>query len=408
MYSQKKSRWGLYLTTAALIAVVSFTGGYGIGILQKTILDDDPIQQNFKKTESTTQANVDFGLFWEVWNLVKDKHVNQPVDDIDLFYGAIGGIAAAVDDPYTVYLPPELTARFTEDISGKFDGIGAEIGIKDSQLQIIAPLAGTPAEQAGLLAGDYIIKIDGLDTIGLTIDEAVDKIRGPKGSTVILTIYRNGADDVTDISVIRDTIKIPTLEYELRDINGKRLAIITLSHFNEDASEDFAEIVQTVLRDNPDGIILDMRNNPGGLLTESVAIASYFIPDGPIVNERFSDGREKSYPSDGYGTLKNYKTAVLINQGSASAAEIVAGALKDYQIAKIIGKTSYGKGSVQDFQVLDDNSSLKITVAHWYTPHGNSINDSGITPDIEVDLTIEDIEAERDPQLDRAIEELVN
>ncbi len=406
MYSQKNKNWSLYLTVVALITVVAFASGYLVGVLHENVQ-----QENSTKIETkieSANSEIDFELFWEVWNLVKTKHIDQPVNDVDLYYGAISGIANSVEDPYTVYLPPDLTARFNQDISGKFDGIGAEIGIKDAQLQIIAPLAGTPAEKAGLQAGDKIIKIDGLETLDLTIDEAVDKIRGPKGSTVILTIYRDGADDVTDISVVRDTIKVPTLEYELRETNGKRLAIVALSHFNEDAAADFSEVSQTILRDNPDGIILDLRNNPGGLLEESVKVASYFVSQGSIVSERFSDGREVVYESKGYGTLENFETVVLINQGSASASEIVAGALKDHGAARVIGMQSYGKGSVQDFQMLDDNSSLKITVAHWYTPNGNTINDTGITPDIEVDITTEDIEADRDTQLDRAIEELVN
>lgn len=413
MYSQKKQNWSLYVTVFSLISIITFTSGFLIGAYHENAQQKNPIQATFNDTKQTSDieaanSTIDFEQFWEVWELVKSKHVDQPVNDTDLFYGAISGIAAAVDDPYTVYLPPDLTARFNEDISGKFDGIGAEIGIKDAQLQVIAPLAGTPAEQAGLQAGDKIIKIDDLETIDLTLDEAVDKIRGPKGSTVVLTIYRDGAEDVTEVSVVRDTIKVPTLEYELRETNGKRLAIIRLSHFNEDASADFEEVSQTILRDNPDGLILDMRNNPGGLLDESVKVASYFVPQGTIVSERFSDGREVVYDSKGYGTLANFETVVLINQGSASASEIVAGALKDHGAGKVLGKQSYGKGSVQDFQILDDNSSLKITVAYWYTPNGNSINDTGITPDIEVDITTEDIQADQDPQLDRAIEELVN
>lgn len=413
MYSQKNQNWSLYLTVVALITVIAFASGYLIGVLHENSQQRKSVEATFDESNEAkdienANSEIDFALFWEVWNLVKTKHVDQPVSDVDLFYGAISGIANAVDDPYTVYLPPDLTTKFNEDISGKFDGIGAEIGIKDAQLQVIAPLAGTPAEKAGLLAGDKIIKIDDLETVDLTIDEAVDKIRGPKGSTVVLAIYRDGASDITDISVVRDTIKVPTLEYELRETNGKRLAVITLSHFNEDAAADFSEVSQTILRDNPDGIVLDLRNNPGGLLEESVKIASYFVPEGLIVSERFSDGREVDYDSKGYGTLSAFDTVVLINQGSASASEIVAGALKDHQVATIIGKQSYGKGSVQDFQMLDDNSSLKITVAHWYTPNGNTINETGITPDIDVDITTEDIEADRDPQLDRAIEELVN
>lgn len=413
MYSQRKTVWPIYVSLTLIFGIITFGSGYGVGIIQKTYFSEDNIQKQFSENAQVNitqnaDENINFDLFWEVWNLVKDKHIAQPVEDIDLFYGAMAGIADSVGDPYTSYLSPELTARFNENISGKFEGIGAEIGVKESQLQIIAPLAGTPAEQAGLLAGDNIFKIDGVDTLGMSLDEAVERIRGDEGTTVVLTIFRSGADDVIDISVVRETIKIPTVEYEVTEYNGKRVGVITLSHFNEDAANDFSEVAQQVLRDNPSGIILDLRNNPGGLLQESVEIASHFIEDGKIVTERFSNGDETSYNSKGYATLNNFKTVVLINQGSASAAEIVAGALQDYSVATIVGNTSYGKGSVQDYQILEDNSSLKITVAHWFTPNGNTINDQGITPDIEVDRTFEEYESDIDPQLDRALEELTN
>lgn len=390
-----------YFTHVAYSAFVPKLNTFGDNRLSSQGTDQDTDQV-------AVDENLNFELFWQVWSLLKTDFVTQPIDDQTLFYGAIQGIAGAVDDPYTVFLDPKLTARFESDINGAFEGIGAEIGMQDSQLVVIAPLKGSPAEQAGLITNDAIIKIDGQDTIGFTIDEAVDKIRGPKSSEVVLTIYRSGAEDFQDISIIRDVIEIPVLESRVEEHDGKKIGIIELSHFNTNSSTEFIQAANDLLRSDVDGIILDLRNNPGGLLSESVTIASQFIEDGIIVNEKFNDGREESYEAEGAALFVNEpKLVVLINGGSASASEIVAGAIQDHQRGNIIGTQSYGKGSVQDYRSFDDGSSLKMTVAEWLTPNGNTINGQGITPDIEVELTVEDREAEQDPQFDRAVEELL-
>lgn len=388
---------------------VCFSGGYLVGRAQ-TSLFSAVSQFNAARAEQQTGETVtpeQYALFWKVWQAVKADYVNQPVDDTALFYGAIAGVAAAVEDPYTVFLDPKQGELFSTDLSGKFEGIGAEIGLKDGQLVIVAPLKGSPAEQAGVQAGDAIIKIDGQETLSFTVDKAVSLIRGAKDTTVTLTIYRTGADAVQDITIKRAEIKIPTVTHTTREVSGKQIAVIELSHFNEGSQAEFTKVAQQVLLDQPDGIILDLRNNPGGLLDQCIGITSMFIEEGVVVKERLSDGKEKSFSSDGSGTLANIpKLTILINEGSASASEILAGALQDYKKATIIGTKSFGKGSVQNFQQFSDGSILKVTIAKWLTPLGNTIDHTGITPDIEVKLTAEDIAGKRDPQLDRAIEEI--
>lgn len=356
---------------------------------------------------SASSLAPDADLFWQVWNEVQDNYIGQPVDDTQLFYGAVEGIAQAVDDPYTVYMNPEDAKDFKEVISGRFEGVGAEIGSKEGQIVVIAPLAGSPAEAAGLLADDAIIKIDGTETTGMTIDEAVTKIRGPKGTSVTLTIYRSGDVDFKEVSIVRDTIQIKTASYTTQERNGKTIGLLTISHIDENTYEEIREFVQTILLEQPAGLILDLRNNPGGLLSECIDIASLFIEDGTIVSEQFSDGEVTIYEAAGDAALaQSPAMVVLINEGSASASEIIAGALQDYKRATVIGQTTYGKGSVQNYKEYPDGSSLKITVAKWLTPNGRTIDNIGISPDVAVDLTVDDYLAGRDPQLDAAIDYL--
>lgn len=396
---------------ALAFASISFAAGFGLGKWQNNSWFEQHgfSLSNVNATEPmlTGEAQPDTDLFWEVWNEVQDNYIGQPVDDAELFYGAVEGIAQSVDDPYTVYMNPEDAKDFQEIISGKFEGIGAEIGMKEGQLVVIAPLAGTPADAAGLLADDAIIKIDGTDTTGLTIDEAITKIRGPKGTTVTLTIYRNGDVDFKDIAIVRDTIQVKTATYATQERNGKTVGILTISHVDEKTYEETQTFVQTILLEQPAGLILDLRNNPGGLLSECIDLSSIFIEDGTIVSEQFSDGKVTTYDAVGDAALAEAPAmVVLVNEGSASAAEIIAGALQDYGRATVIGQTTYGKGSVQDYKEYSDGSSLKLTVAKWLTPHGRTIDKIGITPDVVVDLTVEDYIAGRDPQLDAALDYL--
>lgn len=395
-----------------LVITIVFISGYAAGNYQHPTSTDTALAQQLTNAEvannvKITDKNVDFNLLWKVWNQVKSEYVNQPVSDATLFYGAVTGIAEATGDPYTEFFKPDLAAEFSPNIDGTVDGIGAEIGVKDKQLVVIAPLKDSPAEKAGIKSGDAIVKIDGKDPSNFTLEEAVNTIRGPKGTTVTLTIYRDGATNFKTFTVTRDEIKIPNVTYKLQTVNGKKVAVITLSHFSDNAHTEFIGIAHQAVLDAPDAIVLDLRDNPGGILDESVAIASEFIPTGVIVQEKDSNGTVKTHSSTGTGTLANIsKVAVLVNAGSASASEILAGALQDYHKATIIGTTSYGKGSVQNYQTFPDGSSLKVTVAKWLTPLGKTIDKTGIKPDITVQYTAADAKAGKDPQFDRAIQEI--
>lgn len=344
--------------------------------------------------------NVDFGLFWDVWKIVKDKYLEQPVADTRLFYGSLAGLVASLGDPYSNFLEPEITKKFTSELAGTFEGIGAEIGIKKEQLQIVAPLPNTPAEKAGLKAKDRILAIDGKDTVGMAIDFAVSIIRGTKGTNVVLKIFREGWDEPKDITITRDEIHIESVSWRM--INDT--AYIKIVLFNGDTFPKFESVVQEALLKNPKGFILDLRNNPGGYFDAAVQIASFWVPSpGLIVSQRGKGNKKGEFLSDGPAPLKEFPTVVLVNGGSASASEIVAGALQDQGKAKIVGEKTFGKGSVQDYEALQGGSSIKITVAEWLTPKGRSINKEGIAPDVEVKFTKSDYEIDKDPQLDEAV-----
>lgn len=343
--------------------------------------------------------DVDFENFWEIWNFVKEDFYRQPVSDLDLYYGALKGMVAGLDDPYSVYFDPEDAAQFTADLEGSFEGIGAEIGIKEDRLQIVAPLSGMPAERAGLLPGDWIVMIDGIETMDMTVEEAVTLIRGEGGTEVILTISRNGLDTLTDITVVRDKIVIDSVQWETNEDN---IMEISISTFNHDTSGLMNQAVQEALAEDVEGIILDLRSNPGGLLTTAIDIASFWVGYDTVVIERTREGAN-SFDGAMAPRLEDVPTIVLVNGGSASASEIVAGALQDYGYGQLVGTRTFGKGSVQDYQEIFDGSAVKITTAEWYTPNGRTINETGIEPDFVVEYTLEQYQAEVDPQLDAAI-----
>lgn len=344
--------------------------------------------------------DVRFDLFWDVWNLIKDEYVDQPVSEKELFYGAMKGMVWALGDQHSTFFDPETAQEFAEELSGMFDGIGAEIESKDGGIVVVAPLPDSPAEKAGIRNGDKILAIDGLDTTGMATDEAVKHIRGEKGTIVTLTVTRDGLGEATDIAITRDTIVVESVKYTLRD-DG--LAVVTISFFNGDTSSLFAESAQKALSQGAKGIILDLRNDPGGYLTAAIDVASAWVGKQTVVSEK---ALEQSIASLGTrsATLDDIPTVVLVNGGSASASEIVAGALQDYGLATIVGEQTFGKGSVQDYRDLPDGSAVKLTIARWYTPNDRSIDKQGITPDVVVERTEEDYNADRDPQMDKAVE----
>lgn len=354
-----------------------------------------------KFTDDPETQEIDFGIFWETWRTIQNKYYDRPVSESDLFYGALIGMSAGVQDPYTVFFDPEISQDFNEQISGTFEGIGIEIGIKEEQLVVIAPLPETPAYNAGVLAGDQIVSIDGTDTAGITLDLAVTMIRGEKGTPVELGVRREGEEDTITISIIRETIIIESISWEMLESN---VAHIVLSDFNDNTEKGFEKAIREIILEEPVGIILDLRNNPGGFLATAVNIAGYFIQEDEVVLiEDFGNGKQNSYSVENGEDFIDYPMVVLVNGGTASASEIVAGAIQDHGMATILGEQTFGKGTVQELKEFADGSSLKITVAEWLTPNGRSIDKEGIEPDIVIEITQEDIEAGIDLQLDSAV-----
>lgn len=389
------------LAGIAVVFVLSivFTAGLIYGLLEtRGNADSSNLVQSVIDQLHTTQVGSD--LFSKVWDTVNQDYVHKPVDQRTALYGALKGMVASLGDPYSTFFDPAETKDFNSELSGSFEGIGTEVGIKNEQLTVIAPLPASPADKAGLKAGDKILAIDKQDTSSMSLDKAISLMRGPKGTVVVLSIIPIGEQDVKDISITRDVITVKSVKWSMK--NGT-IADIEINHFNSDTTAEFNAIVKEVVLQNPTGIILDLRDNPGGFLDSSIDVAGQFLDHQPIVIEDFGTSRH-TYTSTVQAQLKDYPLVVLVDNGSASAAEILAGALQDYQRATIVGETTFGKGSVQDYEQFSDGSSLKLTVAKWLTPLGHSIDDSGIVPDVEVTLTADDYNNNRDPQLDKAIE----
>ena len=351
--------------------------------------------------------DLDFSLFWEAYHKLQEKFVDQgKFNTQNLIYGAISGMVKSLEDPYTVFFNPEQTKKFLEDVKGVFEGIGIQIDIRKGQLQVVAPLEGTPADLAGLRAGDKIVKINDTPTDNLSLDEAVSLIKGPKGTEVTLTIFREEWEKPKEIKIVRDVIEVPSLKWEIKDEN---IVYLNIYQFFEKASLDFRQAAIEILGSPAQKIILDLRNNPGGYLEVAQDISGWFLERGKlVVIEDFGNGERNEYKSEGGGQFLDYKIVVLINEGTASGAEILAGALRDNRGILLIGEKSFGKGSVQELENLKGGSSLKITVAKWLTPKGQLITDVGLEPDIKVEMTDEDYEKGRDPQLDKAIEIIKN
>ncbi len=403
---KKNNALGVFL--ALILAVGSFFSGIQVDNLINKEEQTASLFSFFGVApvkSSTTE--VDLSQFWEVWKLLDEKFIAASSTDTlsseDKINGAIEGLVATYGDPYTVFLPPVESAAFAEDISGNFSGIGMEVGIRDNVITVISPLPDTPAERAGLVAGDLILKIDGETTEGMQIDEAVNRIRGEKGTSVTLSVYREGELEIKEISVTRDTISVPTVVTET--VEG--VFIIKLYSFNAISEMKFQEALREYVESGSDSLVLDMRGNPGGYLQSAVSIASFFLPTGKVVvRESYGgDEEEKVYRSQGR-TMREFapkKMVVLVDNGSASASEILAGALKEHGVATVIGVDTFGKGSVQELIPLPDGSSVKITVARWLTPEGVSISESGLSPDIVIKRTPQQRLDNVDPQQEAAI-----
>jgi len=389
--------------------VLSLFIGFGGGVLLLKYTDTDslPIVRELINRDFGQPKEVDFALFWEVWDTLNKKFVDPGKIDVEkMLYGAISGMVDSVGDPYTVFFEPVISEKFQEEISGSFGGVGIELGKRNGTLTVIAPLKDTPADRAGIKAGDKILRVDGKSTENMSIEEAVGLIRGKKGTKVTLTVS-NGTS--RDIELTREAIRIPSIKWELLNGNVAYLQIYT---FNQNVDADFKRASEEILKSPATKLIVDLRNNPGGLLDSAINLAGWFLSKGQVVTmEEFRDGTRQEFKSDGNGALKIYPTMVLINGGSASASEILAGALHDNRSIPLVGEKSFGKGSVQELANFQNGSSLKVTIARWLTPHGRSITDLGIEANYEVKLpenpeegTLELGVPGKDPQLDKAID----
>ncbi|MBI3627795.1 MAG: S41 family peptidase [Candidatus Sungbacteria bacterium] len=393
----------LIVGVSLLVVGASFVLGIGVGYANRPAVEK--VTDVFNK-ETAKPASVDFNPFWDVWQRIKANYVDKgTIDQPKLVQGAISGMVKALGDPYTIYLPPEEAKQFSQDIKGSFGGIGAELGLLKGIITVIAPLKNSPAEHAGIKAGDSILRIDGKDTNDLTVDGAVHLIRGEKGTQVKLLIYRPSFSQPKEISITRDTIVVPNITTKNL---GNGIFYVQLSEFTETSPDDFRRAVNEFQSSGDSKIILDLRNNPGGYLSAAVEIASYFVPTGDVVvTEKYGNGQPSDvYRSRGYRILQTTPVAVLVNQGSASASEILAGALHDNRAAKLIGEKTFGKGSVQELQNLDGGASLKVTIAKWYTPSDHSINGTGLLPDITVEATTTPVVLTQDPVVQKGIETL--
>ncbi|MEI6316657.1 MAG: S41 family peptidase [bacterium] len=332
--------------------------------------------------------SVDMEPFWQVWNTIDQKFPGaKNISSQDRMYGAIKGLVGSLGDPYSVYFPPQDSKDFSDTINGSFEGIGMEIGIKDGAMNVIAPLKNTPAEKAGLKSGDIILKINASSTSDMSVDQAVHIIRGPKGTPVTLNIYRAGEKQARDITVIRDVIEVPMIDS--KDL-GNGVFKISLYTFGADSDRQFANAINEFLKSGDTKLIIDLRGDPGGFLDSAINIASMFLPKGDVIVTESFGGNQKDEisRSKGYGFVdpSKVKIVILVDGGSASASEILSGALQQHGVAKLIGEQTYGKGSVQDVTSVTNNTTLKLTIAKWLTPDGTWISKKGLTPDIVVKL----------------------
>lgn len=346
-----------------------------------------------------------FGVFWEAWNYVKQDFYKTPNRN-EMVYGAVGGMVDSLGDPHTGFSEPKLASLSNSELQGSFEGIGATVEMREGRLTIVAPIKGSPAEKAGLLPNDVILQVDGTVIQNMDVNQAVMLIRGPKGSTVNLIVQRAKTPTFT-VSITRDTIRTPFVESRM--ITGTRIAYLRLNDFGATADDDVRGALNELLPQNPTGLIFDLRSDPGGYLNQAVDVASEFIKSGqPVMIEKDKLGNTQVLKTKDGGLATDIPLVVLINDGSASASEIVTAAIKDYSRAEIIGTKTYGKGSVQNVHTLNDKSELRVTVAHFFSPKGNEIDDVGITPNMIVQITQDDIAAKKDPQLDAAVRYLQN
>jgi carboxyl-terminal processing protease len=412
-------RGALIGALAVIVLLGSFSGGFLVGHfvpLQRTAslpgfsdTTEEPAAPTVSpQQQSSTPDELDtlFQPFWEAWNIVHEEYVDQPVDDTALMQGAIRGMMEALGDDHSSYMDPQTYQSANESLSGEYEGIGAWVDTTADYLTIISPIPGSPAESVGLEPGDKIIAIDGDDMTGIDAELVRQRVLGPAGSTVVLTVAREGESEPIDFSITRDKIVIKSATGEMLENN---IGYVQITTFGDRTTPELRAALSDLMAQNPDGLIIDLRNNGGGYLQTSVEVASEFIGEGVILYEQYGDGERDTYRALKDGQATEIPLVVLINEGTASASEIVAGAIQDYGRGKLVGVTSYGKGSVQNWIPLsDDQGAVRVTIAKWLTPDERTIQDSGLTPDVKVEITDEDLQNDLDPQLDKAIEVLLD
>ncbi|MGZ9235293.1 MAG: S41 family peptidase [Anaerolineales bacterium] len=411
----KNTKILLGLFVSGILLSGAFSGGFIVGHLmpasgQLPVISDflpfSPEVQPEQQSATPEELQTLFTPFWEAWNIVHKQYVEQPVDDQVLMQGAIRGMMEALGDEQTFYMEPELYQSESSSLQGEYEGIGAYVDTQGDFLTIVSPIEGSPAEQAGLLPGDKVIAIDGEDMTGVTPEEARLKVLGPEGTTVTLTVTREGESEPLKFVITRAQITIHSAEGEMLE---NEIGYIDINTFGDRTTPELRNALDDLLKQNPVGIVIDLRNNPGGYLTTAVEVTSEFVDDGVVLYEVYGDGRRDTHRVLGNGRATDIPLVVLINEGSASASEILAGALQDYGRAKLVGVKSYGKGSVQNWVPLSNNQgAARVTIAKWLTPNEQVIdNHVGLTPDVFVEITQEDFTAGRDPQLDVAMETLL-
>ncbi len=403
--SQKKQSSTPKLLGFIILLFFVFMLGWNVGVnhtYQKQGMDSgNVVSSPYGETET-----VNMQIFWDTWNILSGKYVDPHVlDSQEMIFGAVSGMVNALEDPYTGFMTPKENKDFQDSLEGTLEGIGAELTMRNGMITVISPLKGSPAKAAGLRPEDIIIEVDGQSVDEMTFEQAVMKIRGEKETSVILTILRKNSREPIKLSIVRDKIKVNSVNWEMND----KIAIIEINQFGNGTRYEFSKAVNDILNQRPEGAILDLRYNGGGYLDGAVDIVSEFIEQGKVVTiKKRNPEEDEIIYTNGQARITNTPLVVLINKGSASASEIVAGAIQDNKRGYIIGETSFGKGTVQEVENLIGGASLRITVAKWFTPNDNNISEVGITPDLIVERTTEDYENNEDPQLDAAIEYLEN
>lgn len=395
----------LLVFVAIVLLAGTFSGGILVGWMLPSQTPFDSISATVTPSGTEDQEmalDVLFAPFWETWQYLHDQYVDQPVDDTKLMQGAIRGMMDSLGDKHTGYMDPDTYNQVTAPLDGSYEGIGASVDTAGDLLTIISAMPDSPAEKAGLKPGDAVIKVNGTDVTKTDPNIVLKSVKGPAGTDVTLTIQRVDQPDPFDVTITRQKIDLKSVTSEMKEGN---IAYVRISTYGETTTDELKSALETLMAQNPKGLILDLRYNSGGYLITAIEVISQFIPSGIVMYEQEQNGEETTYSAEPGGLATEIPLVVLVNEGSASASEITAGAIQDFGRGTLVGVTTYGKGSVQNWIPLNNNQgAVRITVARWLTPNHRQINDVGLTPDIIVEITEADFDAGIDTQLNKAIE----